>query len=394
MALPPGWKIRREINRITDRTGRFVGRVLHDPIRKPIYDLTAKWRQRVTPGQLALTDRVAVFVIYQPKGIAGSILLTLQHLHQNHYSVLLVSNGPLRAEDRATLAQHSAVVLERPNVGYDFGAYRDGIRHLWSLKHDLSRLVLMNDSTWFPLRKNDDSLARMEAMGADLAGHILKTESEEKRGNDHVESHLLMISREFWQSGDFRQFWSRYRMSDQRATTIAQGEKGFSQIALRRGWCVQTLMGREWLMGVLRSLDDDALETVFRHTIDSFSRRETDASDIRRLLARGEPWQDAYLDWTEKALRNSMSFLLSGAFVMPALVYGRMGFAKKAADIRFHLAREELLDLEASGMIAPIDDAVRAEVERKVRDWVPPKGQETVVRPNAEAPRHARSLQG
>lgn len=383
MTLPPLWKVSRELGRIRVKVVRFVGRWVHDPIRKPIYDMTAGWRQTITRGKYPLTTRVAVFVVFQPKGVAGSILLTLQHLRQNDYSVLVVSNGSLRPEDRALLAENAAIVLERPNVGYDFGAYRDGIRHLWALKADLSRLILMNDSTWFPLRRDDDSLARMEALDADLAGHVCKTENESKAENDHVESHLLMFSRTFLQSGDFRNFWSGYRMSDRRSTTIKFGEKGLTQMTLRQGWRIETLMGREWLNGVLRCLDDRSLEMVFTHTIDSFSRkRESDLSSVQRLHTCGEPWREAYLAWTDKSLRNSTSFLLSAAFVMPALIYGRMGFAKKANDIRFHLAREELLDLEASGMIPPIADEVRMEVRQMVRTWAPPKGQEKVVRPS------------
>lgn len=391
MALPPGWKIRREINRITDRTGRFVGRVLHDPIRKPIYDLTAKWRQRVTPGQLALTDRVAVFVIYQPKGIAGSILLTLQHLHQNHYSVLLVSNGPLRAEDRATLAQHSAVVLERPNVGYDFGAYRDGIRHLWSLNHDLSRLVLMNDSTWFPLRRDDDSLARMEALGADLAGHIFKSENKDHMGHDHVESHLLMVSHEFLNSKDFRSFWSRYSMSDNRATTIKLGEKGFSQMAMRTGKTIGSLMGRDWLLSTLRCLDEDNLRDVLEYTIDSFRGRQRDASEVRWAAANGKPWREPYLQWVDESLSSSLSFMISATFVMPALIYGRMGFAKKANDIRFHLARCEVLNLEKIGRIEPIDPAVRDEIKLAIQNWQVPRGLEAIAQRRTSIPIPMRS---
>ncbi len=386
MTLPPRWKVRREIDRIRVKTSLFVGRWVYDPLRMPVYDLTSRWRQRITAGSLPMTDRVAVFVIYQPNGLPASLLMTLEHLRQNRFSVLLVSNGPLRPQDRTMLVRNSALVLERPNVGYDFGAYRDGIRQLWFLKQDLSLLVLMNDSTWFPLRRDDDSLARMEALGADLAGHIFKTENEEKRGNDHVESHLLMISRSFLRSMEFVRFWSRYRMSDQRPTTIALGEKAFSQLALQSGRNVRTLMGREWLLSVLQGLQNRELRVVLDHTIDSFSRRETDASHVRRLAASGGPWREAYLDWTDKSLRNSMSFLLSSTFVMPATIYGRMGFAKKAKDIRFHLAREELLDLEAAGSITPIDDVVRAEIAASIRAWVPPKGQEQMVRPGKAVP--------
>ena len=386
MTLPPLWKVRRELVRIWVKLGLVLGRWLYDPVRKPVYDLTVQWRQRLTQGSFPLTDRVAVFLVFQPKGIPPSIFLTLEHLRQNRFSVLLVSNGALRPEDRTRLASNAALVLERPNVGYDFGGYRDGIRHLWSMKHDLSLLVLMNDSTWFPLRRDDDSLARMEALEADLAGHIFKTESEEKRGKDHVESHLLMISKDFLQSTDFNRFWSDYQMSDYRVTTIDKGEKGFSQVALSSGRKVTALMDRERMIDALRSLNDVDLRIVLDHTIDGFRGREQDASAIRRSAGQGERWRDAYFTWIDQSLSNSGTFMISATFVMPALLYLGMGFAKKAKDIRFHQAREELLDLEASGMLPPIDDLVRAEISASVQYWTPPKGLEAIAKKRTSSP--------
>lgn len=375
MPFPPLWKVRREINRVGVKTAIFVSRRFYDPCRRPIYDLTAQRRLRVSAGKLPLTDRVAVFVVYQPKGLASSIFLTLEHLRNNGYSVLLVSNGRLDDAALAATRQNAAVVLERPNVGYDFGAYRDGIRHLWSLNHDPARLVLINDSTWFPLRRDDDSLARMEALDADLAGHIFKTEDEHRPQNDHVESHLLMISKDFFKSNDFRRFWTRYPMSNFRARTIEVGEKAFSQMTIRTGRSLRTLMAREWLLSVLDGLDDAALKTALDHTIDIFSSGKPDLSSVRRLASMGYPWREDFIAWTDKALRNSLYFLLSATFVMPALVYGRMGFAKKSSDIRFHYARQKLLELEASGMIPPLNDVVRREISEAVRSFILPKGQ-------------------
>ena len=385
MALPPAWKVRRELARIGDKLSLAAHRWLYDPLRKPVYDLTWRWRQTITTGSLPLTDRVAVFVVYQPKGVPPSIFLTLEHLWQNRFAPLVVSNGPLRPEDRRLLAAKAALVIERPNVGYDFGAYRDGIRHLWSLEHDLSLLVLMNDSTWFPLRRDDDSLARMEALEADLAGHIHKMEGEHSRKRDHLESHLLMISGDFCRSAEFRRFWSSYRMSDMRDTTIKFGEKGFSQISLGSGRKVAALFDREWLTGTLSRLSDDDLRIVLDMTIDSFHGRQKNADHVRDALARGQPWREAFLSWVRVALSNSRTYFISATFIMPALVYGRMGFAKKANDIRFHMAREELLDLEASGMIPPLADEVRLEIAEAVRKWVPPQGEESTVRPRTAA---------
>ncbi|MDZ4089374.1 MAG: rhamnan synthesis F family protein [Tabrizicola sp.] len=377
MPFPPAWKIRREILRVCVKVGLATARWIYEPVRKIVYDRTALKRQRLTKGAFPLTDRVAVFVVFQPRGVPASVHFTVDHLRQNGFSVLVVSNGQLRLEDRATLAERASLVLERPNVGYDFGGYRDGIRYLWSLNHSLSRLVLMNDSTWFPLRSSDDSLARMEALGADLAGHIYKIEDEADRYQDHVESHLLMISRDFFNSEEFRRFWTDYRMSDFRSTTIGYGEKGFTQMALRSCRDVATLMSREWLLSTLRGLDEVHVRTVLDHTIDTFKGSQKDASDVRRALAQRERWRETFLDWVERALSNSRSFLISATFIMPALVYGGMGFAKKARDLRFHLARKKLLDLEERGMISPIDSVVRHEIIAAVRSWQPPSDWKT-----------------
>lgn len=376
MALPAAWKVRRELRRTIDKLVHATARITYEPLRKSAYDFASPLLQRATNGAMPLTDRVAIFVVFQPKGLAPSILLTLDHLRQNGFSVIVVSNGRLRPADRELACRHAALVLERPNVGYDFGAYRDGIRYLWALRHDMSRLVLMNDSTWFPLRREDDSLARMEALEVDLAGHIYRIEDAKARSRDHVESHLLMISHGFLKSEEFRRFWSGYRMSDFRATTIEAGEKGFSQMALLEGRTVATLMSREWLVATLQGLDDPALRSVLDQTIDRFHGRQRNADDIRRAAARGEAWREQFLAWIDTALSNSRTFLVSATFVMPALVYGGMGFAKKANDIRFHLARQMVLELADSGAIPPLDPVIRAEIVQAVRTWVPPRGQE------------------
>jgi Rhamnan synthesis protein F len=372
MALPPAWKVRREMARTRDTLQTTVARLIYEPLRKVVYDRRTHRLQTVTQGAVPLTDRVAVFVIFQPKGLPASVHLTLDHLRENGFSVLLVSNGPLVAADRQALAAKCGVVLERPNVGYDFGGYRDGIRHLWALRHEMTRLVLLNDSTWFPLRRTDNSLARMEALGADLAGHVFKNEDRSRGRQDHLESHLLMISQGFLRSAEFRQYWSRYRMSDHRTTTIAKGEKGFSQLALSTRHRVSALMGRDWLISTLDELDDASLLRVLDETIDDVPGRRQNAAAFRAAAASGEPWRQGYLDWARDALSNTVSFVLSSAFIMPALVYGGMGFAKKANDIRFHLARRKVLELEAKGVIAPLDAVVRAEISAAVAAWTTP----------------------
>jgi hypothetical protein len=56
-----------------------------------------------TEGNLQVGPKIAVFVLYQPSGIAGWSLLTCRHLIANGYSPLVISNAALRDEDRRRL---------------------------------------------------------------------------------------------------------------------------------------------------------------------------------------------------------------------------------------------------------------------------------------------------
>lgn len=369
MALPPRWKIRRELVRVRDQVWRGVTSTLYDPPRQFLYDRIAPRLVRVERGELSLTERVAVFVLYQPRGLLRSTHCTLEHLDANGWSIVVVTNAPLSGSDLANLRSRSSVIIERPNVGYDFGAYREGIRYLTRNGHRLDRLTLMNDSTWFPLRDDDDTLARMEASTADVVGQVFKTESTERRGHDHLESHLLMFGPEALQNPAFGDFWANYVMSDSRVTTIRNGEKGLSQELANAGLRLEGLLSREKFLMQLECLEDDELADVARNIV--HHRRDADeyCASILRSMDDDISWRRSLIDWISNVLSNSRQHLISTTFVAPAMRYGGMGFVKKAKDIRFHLARQKVLEMEKMSMIAPLNDVVRAEIEEAIAAW-------------------------
>lgn len=347
--------------------------VWYDPPRRVLHDLTLPLRLKLRPGHLPFGDKLAVVVLFQPRGLARSTFFTLDHLVAQGYTPVVVSNAGIGPGDMDALARRVALTLMRPNAGYDFGAYRDGLRVLAERGVSARRLILMNDSTWFPLRDDDSTIARMEALGADFAGHIFKTESAEKRGLDHVESHLLMFSDIAQASDAFRNFWAGYVMSDTRTLTIARGEKRLTQTMLAAGLKVRTLLGREQLLEILGGLDDralcQALEEVVHHREDAAAF----CSDLRGAAMQGKAWRAAFLGWVDRELRSSRQHLLSVCFVAPAMRHGGLGFVKKAADRRHHLSRMRVLELEAAGAIAPLHADVRSEIHAAVAGWTPPQ---------------------
>lgn len=372
MKRPELWKLRREGWRIFEQLRRIVLSRLYDPVRQRLYDRKASAKLKITSGVEQLGPRVAALILFQPRGLAQSTFLTLDHLCAEGWSVVVVSNAPLSPADLAAVAARASVVIERPNQGYDFGGYREAVRYLDGVGHRAERLILMNDSTWFPLREGDDTLRRLEATGADMAGHIYKVESSEKRGRDHLESHLLMFGEKVLRHPAFAGFWRRYVMSDERTTTVERGEKGLTQTMLAADLRVEGLLSQERMVALFAALPDDSLAAAVKRVV---HHREDSRALCEGLLieaAKGQPWRDRFLVWVRAVLSNSRQHLISATFVDPAMQYGGLSFVKKANDRRHQLGRRAALRAAEEGRIAPFAPVVRAEIEKAVADWRPP----------------------
>jgi Rhamnan synthesis protein F len=168
----PRWKLAREFDRAGQQL-KALGGLVWEPFVQWRYDRNRPARLVVLSGTCELKDRIAVYLIFQPNGLRPSTLETCRLLEQSGYSVLAVSNAPLSDADSQTLAGHSWRVIQRPNYGYDFGGYRDGILHLLEAGITPRRLIVMNDSIWYPLSAADTLLDRIDASELDLAGTIV-----------------------------------------------------------------------------------------------------------------------------------------------------------------------------------------------------------------------------
>lgn len=338
-------------------TGTF-----YDPARKILHDRSFAKRVAVCDGRLPPTGNIAILAIFQPAGVAASTLFALEHLAASGHTPIVVSNAPVDRSDSAALRDRSTLLAIRPDTGRDFGAYRDGIRLMTRLGLKAGRLVLMNDSTWFPLREGDDSIDRMAAMDCDMSGHVFKTESATSRARDHVESHFLMFGPGALNSPAFQFFWRRYLMSDTRELTIRRGELGITQAMLAAGHAVSALLGRASFLQILEDLDDRQLLGVLRDVVHHREDARLLCAELERRATAGGAWREAFRDWVDTSLLSSRQHLLSATFIAPAIRLGGLGFVKKATDPRFHFAREKVLQMEAEGRIPPLHSDVRSEM--------------------------------
>lgn len=251
MALAWHRKLQRESARIT-RQIRFA-------VQQAPFDLYARYfKDRahslakfevLAPPSGAL---IAILVVYQPRGVPQSVFAMLAHLRSRGFDVLLASNGFLSAHDHAALAPHCAAILQRPNIGYDFGAYQHALRMMREQGWTPDELLLINDSIFYPLFADDDLIERMRASGAGFTGTVLN--ASPKAASAHLGSYMLLFRRDVVESAAFTGFWRDYMPWTNRNHAIKRGEVRLTQTMIEAGITPHAVYSQQALVEALAAL--------------------------------------------------------------------------------------------------------------------------------------------
>lgn len=216
------------------------------------YDLVVARGKRMHRGSVGDATRVVIYLIYPKNGLLDSHFRALSHFLEHGYAPVVVSNVSLSQEERERLLGCVNHLIERPNYGYDFGGYRDGILFLRDRLHALDRLALMNDSVWFPMTRAQDWLSAAEHQGQDVVGATTNffTNPGDLRGCSgapgswrydahdprfHYCSFALSFGPAVLRDMRFLEFWKRLKLSNDKIDTVHRGEVGLGQWVVHSG---------------------------------------------------------------------------------------------------------------------------------------------------------------
>ena len=373
--LIPLWKLRRELVRLGTRISHLPATLaalpvrLGEPKRRARYERDFDRLTRLTEGGRASSVKVAIFLIYQPKGVAASVLATCEWLASEGYAPFVVSNGMLDDGSRALLTAQSWRLLERPNFGYDFGGYRDAILLMsrWGVAPE--RLAVMNDSIWLPMVP--DLMARIErrADAADIIGLLQDEKVRHDTGGGqptdqrHLGSFFYLFTPQALQHPDFRAFWRDYRMTDFKPDTIKFGELAFSSRMEAAGLRLEALSLRGAFLDQLAAKDDAFLALTLRYA----AYGDPDLARVGADLAKRDPtepgWRKAALDHIRRSI-NRKRFNASFPYANDQ-IFGTL-FMKKSNEAVFAGMRAAYVRAVATGDIAPPPAVILAEVQAMV----------------------------
>lgn len=315
-------------------------------------DIVLRPKNVIQNGALPLGSKAALYLIFPQNGLAASHLIALEYMIENGYSPIVVSNLPLSDRERHQLVPLTYRVLERENFGYDFGGYREGILIFQDQIKNLDRLVLFNDSVWFPTQDTRNWLMVAEAADKDLMGALSHTDVGNKELQEdlaflsdqtgratgvaqrisdpqswfddfsnklidyktppklvlkvrnylrnrrnlahnkvsfHYCSFALLIGANILRDPDFFSFWQNLRISSDSVQTVVRGEIGFTQWVIRKNFSHDCAINAENIAQNIAQMDESKLVEHLRKLAPVSYERALLETYVQKAGAQGHP---------------------------------------------------------------------------------------------------------
>lgn len=195
-----------------------------------------------------MVKRLGIYVIYDRDGIIDDYIpyfLSAVSPHLAH--LVIVCNGKLTDAGRQKLLPFTTDIFVRSNEGYDAGAVKEVLDHLYGwdevLKYD--ELLIANDTFYGPLFPLSPCFEEMSKRKVDFWGMTKQGELQYPgRGPNaaptrlapHIQSYFMNVKKRLLHSRDFRSFWEQLHISHAIHEIIYRYEVAFTTTFAERGY--------------------------------------------------------------------------------------------------------------------------------------------------------------
>jgi lipopolysaccharide biosynthesis protein len=193
--------------------------------------------------------RVAIFVYFGNEDIVyAENEYYMSTLYADVDYLLVVSNSKLSVAERTSLEAVSDDILCRDNLGYDFGAWKDGMDHLGADKlANYDELLLVNSSCIGPFIPWSRVFETMEQRGDDFWGLTIFPELKnsdrpeasrfpENRIPRHIQSFFMAFTKEVFTSEAFLQYWNAVSFETSLIDVVAKFEGTLTEYLASHGF--------------------------------------------------------------------------------------------------------------------------------------------------------------
>ena len=193
---------------------------------------------------------LAIYAHWSPTGqVSPMVLRQIDAWWAENFNVIFVSNSYIRPPELDLLKHLCSIILQRENIGYDFGAWADGISTAKKFNVTLNEILLINDSVVGPLRPLSPLVAAMRSGGAGLFGL-----TESRAGGTHLQSYVLM-ARGHRAVADLTSHLTSLAPTRSKWLLVQRGEIGLTRKMLSLGHRVAAVFGHDRVGSALSPAD-------------------------------------------------------------------------------------------------------------------------------------------
>ncbi|MBQ7514766.1 MAG: hypothetical protein IJS96_00670, partial [Schwartzia sp.] len=289
--------------------------------------------------------RLGIFCFHEPQGIVDDyVLYLLESLRPFLERLRIVCNGRLSDEGRRRLSAFSSEITERPNEGFDMGAWRAAILDEGDRLASYDELLLFNDSFYGPLYPWDEVFDAMTAKPSlDFWGLTVHGQAEDPLKlspygfiPEHIQSYFLLIRKRLLQAPDFLTYWRERREARDFEEAVLRHEAVFTKHFADKGFTYGVYCDtRPWEAGS---------DVPVNHYLLSQRRLLRDfRCPVLKRKALTQP-RDYYLDHNYgDEPRQSLAFIAAHTDYDVSLIYRHLLRTRNISDIKETLGLNYIL---------------------------------------------------
>ncbi len=193
-------------------------------------------------------SRLAVYVFWEKEGIVRDYVVTyLKGLTTVASKIYVVVNGEIQPQGKERIEQETgAVVLQRPNEGVDFWAYKTALDHEGEGISAYDEVVLCNCSCYGPIYPFSEMFDEMGTRRVDFWGITEWPLNEGGYRGTWVLSYFMVFRPHLFLSHEWKEYWKNLSPVYSREECIDKHETKFTAYFAERGfsydvYCPNTL---------------------------------------------------------------------------------------------------------------------------------------------------------
>lgn len=206
-------------------------------------------------------NRILLYIHYNKSDeLSGHVLYQLEQIRPLFSRVIFISNSHLDQNHIEKLKMLGIFeIIQRENIGFDFAAWRDGMKYVgFDHLEKYDSVTLMNDTCIGPLWPLEPYFRSFEsAIDCDFWG--MTNFKKTKYFREHVQSYFVSYSREVVSSKVFKSFWMNVKSYDNVRQVIDNYETKFTSDLKRTGFNYQVVFN------TLGEKSDDMLHPDFSY---------------------------------------------------------------------------------------------------------------------------------